>query len=135
MVGINLEVGTIYGRAKIGKDSTYSFDRDELRDLRKLHKNRTARWVFESERGGHMSMDTPARVIKEAAELAQIPENLAHPHALRHAAGYFLITGAPTARRTSCARRLGYQQKRYEPQAWSADLGVQTNIGPACIPL
>jgi hypothetical protein len=30
---------------------------------------------------------------------------------------------------------MGYQQKRYEPQGWSADQHVQTNIGPACIPL
>ena len=30
-------------------------------------------------------------VIKEATELAKVPENLAHPHALRHAAGYSLI--------------------------------------------
>ena len=43
------------------------------------------------QRGGHVSMDTLARVIKEAAGLAKIPENLAHPHVLRHAAGYFLI--------------------------------------------
>jgi len=89
---INLDEGTIYvRRQKMGKDSTHSFDRDEVRDLRKLHKDRTGPWVFESERGGHVSMDTLARVIKEAAALAKIPENLAHPHALRHAAGYFLI--------------------------------------------
>ena len=38
--------------------------RDELAALRKLHKDRTGPWVFESERGGHVSMDTLARVIK-----------------------------------------------------------------------
>jgi hypothetical protein len=29
----------------------------------------------------------------------------------------------------------GYQQKRYEPHGWSASQHVQTEIGPACIPL
>jgi integrase len=60
---INLDEATIYvRRQKMGKDSTHSFDRDEVRDLRKLHKDRTGPWVFESERGGHVSMDTLARV-------------------------------------------------------------------------
>jgi integrase len=89
---INLDEGTLYvRRRKMGKDSSHSMDRDELSALRKLHKDRTGPWVFESERGGPCSVDTLARVIKEAAVLAKVPENLAHPHALRHAAGYFLV--------------------------------------------
>lgn len=96
---INLDEGTLYvRRRKMGKDSTHSFDRDELRDLRKLHKDRSGPFVFESERGGHASVDTLARIIKEAGELAKLPENLAHPHALRHAAGYFLINNGVDVR-------------------------------------
>jgi integrase len=88
---INLDEGTItIERKKAGNSSTHSFDRDELRDLRKLHKARSGPFVFESERGGPVSHDVLVRIVKEASVLANIPEYLAHPHALRHAAGYYL---------------------------------------------
>lgn len=96
---INLEEGSLLvRRRKMGKDSTHTFERDELRDLRRLYKASKGPWVFESERGGHVSPDTLARVINEAGELAKTPEDLRHPHALRHAAGYSLINEGNDAR-------------------------------------
>jgi integrase len=92
---INLDQGTLYvRRAKMGKDSTHSLDRDELRDLRKLHRLRTGPWVFESERGGPLSVDAIQRLVRDAGEAINLPFP-AHPHQLRHAAGYYL-TNADT---------------------------------------
>src|SRR5690242_13136827 len=66
---INLDEGTIYiKRRKFGKDSVHTMDRDELRDLRRLHKDRSGPFVFESERGGAaVSHDVLVRVVKEAS--------------------------------------------------------------------
>ena len=88
---INLDEGTLYvHRKKMGNDSTHTMDRDELRDLRKLHKERTGLYVFESERGGPLSVDSLQVIVREAGKLAKLPVET-HPHMLRHAAGYHLI--------------------------------------------
>jgi type 1 fimbriae regulatory protein FimB/type 1 fimbriae regulatory protein FimE len=50
---LNLDEGTItVRRRKMGKDSTHTMDRDELRDLRKLRRDTNNPYVFTSERGG-----------------------------------------------------------------------------------
>jgi integrase len=54
---LNLDEGTILvRRKKMGKNSTHSMDRDELRDLRKLQRGTNSPYVFTSERGGPFSV-------------------------------------------------------------------------------
>jgi type 1 fimbriae regulatory protein FimB len=54
---LNLDEGTItVRRRKMGKDSTHSMDRDELRDLRKLWRETNSPYVFTTERGGPLSV-------------------------------------------------------------------------------
>jgi integrase len=87
----DLDSGTLHiRRAKGGKDGTHTLDRDELRDLRKLRKAAGGIFVFETERGGPLSVDSLQRIVKEAGHVAGLDIE-AHPHMLRHAAGYFLI--------------------------------------------
>jgi type 1 fimbriae regulatory protein FimB/type 1 fimbriae regulatory protein FimE len=88
---IDLANGTMFvRRAKNGKDNTHSLDKDELRDLRKLRKDVTGIYVFETERGGPLNVDTLAYICREAGEAAGLPVSV-HPHTLRHSAGYCLI--------------------------------------------
>ena len=55
---VDLEQGVIHiARVKGSNDSTHSLDRDELRDLRKLRQQVTGLYVFETERGGPLSVD------------------------------------------------------------------------------
>jgi integrase len=87
---IDLEAGTIHvARLKGSVDSTHTMDRDELRDLRKLRREVTGLFVFETERGGPLSVDAVQYVVREAGRLAGLDVE-AHPHMLRHAAGYML---------------------------------------------
>ncbi len=87
---IDLDQGVIHvARVKGGKHSTHSLDRDELRDLRKLRQQVTGLYVFETERGGQLSVDALQYIVREAGKLAKLDVE-AHPHMLRHAAGYML---------------------------------------------
>jgi type 1 fimbriae regulatory protein FimB/type 1 fimbriae regulatory protein FimE len=87
---IDLETGTIHvARLKGSIDSTHTMDRDELRDLRKLRREVTGLYVFETERGGPLSVDAIQYIVREAGRLAGLDVE-AHPHMLRHAAGYML---------------------------------------------
>jgi type 1 fimbriae regulatory protein FimB len=87
---VDLHAGTIHiDRLKGSKDSTHTMDRDELRDLRKLRQQSTGLYTFETERGGPMSSDAVQYIVREAGKLAKLAVE-AHPHMLRHAAGYFL---------------------------------------------
>jgi type 1 fimbriae regulatory protein FimB/type 1 fimbriae regulatory protein FimE len=87
---VDLEAGVLHvARVKGSKDSTHSLDRDELRDLRKLRQQVTGLYVFETERGGPLSVDTLQYIVREAGKLAKLDVE-AHPHMLRHAAGYCL---------------------------------------------
>jgi integrase len=89
---LNLDDGTIaVRRRKMGKDSTHSMDRDELRDLRKIRRETNSPYVFTTERGGPLSVRALQYIVAEAGKAAGLPEELVHPHALRHAAGFFLI--------------------------------------------
>lgn len=95
---VDLANGTFYvRRVKRGNNSTHSLDRDELHALRKLRKEATGAFVFESERGGPISVDTLALICKHAAADAGI-EGPCNPHALRHAAGYALINDGTDVR-------------------------------------
>jgi type 1 fimbriae regulatory protein FimB/type 1 fimbriae regulatory protein FimE len=85
---LNLDEGTItVRRRKMGKDSTHTMDRDELRDLRKLWRATNSSYVFTTERGGPLSVRALQYIVAEAGKQAGLPEELSHPHALRHATG------------------------------------------------
>ena len=88
----DLDNGTLeVHRAKSGRNSAHTLDRDELRDFRRLKREAgNSLFVFETERGGPLSVDSLQRIVKEAGEAAELDVD-AHPHMLRHAAGYFLI--------------------------------------------
>jgi type 1 fimbriae regulatory protein FimB len=87
---LDLEAGTLHvARCKGSKDSTHTMDREELRDLRRLRQSVAGLYVFETERGGPLSFDALQRLVREAGALAKLHVE-AHPHMLRHAAGYML---------------------------------------------
>ena len=63
---------------------------DEMRALRKLHRNYPAdTYVFVSERGGPISPIGFHRLIQRLGEAAKMPFPI-HPHMLRHACGFKL---------------------------------------------
>jgi integrase len=87
---VDLDAGVLHvARVKRSRDSTHSLDRDELRDLRKLRQQVTGLYVFETERGGPLSVDALQYIVRAAGKLAKL-DVAAHPHMLRHAAGYML---------------------------------------------
>lgn len=95
---VDLERGTLHvARAKGGRISTHTMDRDELRDLRKLRDKASTDFVFATERGGPLSVDALQYIVREAGELAGLPLAV-HPHMLRHAAGYALANAGTDTR-------------------------------------
>jgi site-specific recombinase XerD len=87
---VDLDAGVLHvARVQGSKDSTHSLDRDELKDRRKLRQQVTGFYVFETERGGPLSSDALQYIVREAGTLAKLDVE-AHPHMLRHAAGYML---------------------------------------------
>jgi integrase len=95
---LDLDAGTLQlARAKGGNTSNHTLDRDELRDLRKLRKEVQGLYVFETERGGPLSVDALQYICREAGKLAGLGDAV-HPHQLRHAAGYALINGGTDVR-------------------------------------
>jgi integrase len=78
------------GRAKGGKTSTHTVARDDLSALRKMRKATNGPWVFETERGGPLSVDSMQYIVRAAGVLAGLGDEI-HPHMLRHGAGYALI--------------------------------------------
>src|SRR6266700_2787921 len=87
---VDLGAGVLHlARVKGSKDSTHSLDRDELKDLRKLRQQVAGLYVFETERGGPLSVDALQYIVREAGTLAKLDVE-AHPHMLRHAAGSML---------------------------------------------
>jgi type 1 fimbriae regulatory protein FimB len=55
-----------------------------------MRKATNGPWVFETERGGPLSVDAMQYIVREAGKLAGLGDEL-HPHMLRHGAGYALI--------------------------------------------
>jgi integrase len=78
------------GRVKGGNTSTHTVARDDLSALRKMRKATNGPWVFETERGGPLSVDAMQYIVREGGKLAGLGDEL-HPHMLRHGAGYALI--------------------------------------------
>ena len=78
-------------RVKQGTPSTHPIMGDELRALRKLHRDQQPKspFVFTSERDSPLSTAGFARMIQRAGIAAGL-DFKAHPHMLRHACGYAL---------------------------------------------
>jgi integrase len=76
-------------RLKGGNDGTHTLEPDTVRLLKRLKAESDSPYVFVSERGGPMSVDAVQLIVKRAGELAGL-EFQAHPHQLRHAAGFAL---------------------------------------------
>ena len=78
-------------RVKQGTPSTHPIQGDELRALRRLHREQDPKspFVFTSERGTPFATAGFARMIERAGVEAGLGFK-AHPHMLRHACGYAL---------------------------------------------
>lgn len=78
-------------RVKRGTPSTHPIMGDELRALRRLHREQEPKspFVFTSERGAPFTTAGFARMIERAGEAAGLGFK-AHPHMLRHACGFTL---------------------------------------------
>jgi type 1 fimbriae regulatory protein FimB/type 1 fimbriae regulatory protein FimE len=78
-------------RVKRGTPSTHPIMGDELRALRRLHREQEpkAPFVFTSERGAPFTTAGFARMVERVGVAAELPFK-AHPHMLRHACGYAL---------------------------------------------
>ena len=78
-------------RVKQGTPSTHPILGDELRALRRLHREQEPKspFVFTSERGAPFTTAGFARMIERAGRAAKLSFK-AHPHMLRHACGYAL---------------------------------------------
>jgi integrase len=78
-------------RVKQGTPSTHPILGDELRALRRLHREQEPKspFVFTSERSAPFTTAGFARMIERAGKVAKLSFK-AHPHMLRHACGYAL---------------------------------------------
>jgi integrase len=78
-------------RVKQGTPSTHPILGEELRALRRLHREQEPKspFVFTSERGAPFTTAGFARMIERAGKAAKVSFK-AHPHMLRHACGYAL---------------------------------------------
>ena len=95
---INFEQAEIFvERLKGSNSSMQEIEGDELRELRKLRRAYPSdRFVFVSERGGPMSVDSFQYLLKRCGKEAGLPFQ-AHPHRLRHGFGHYMVnTGVNT---------------------------------------
>lgn len=77
-------------RVKNGIPSQHPLGKEEVRQLRQLHRsNGESRFVFHSERGGPMSERTVHAIVQRAGREAGFQFDV-HPHMLRHARGFKL---------------------------------------------
>jgi len=78
-------------RVKRGTPSTHPIQGDELRALRRLQREQEPKspFVFTSERGAPFTTAGLARMVERAGKAAGLGFK-AHPHMLRHAAGFAL---------------------------------------------
>jgi integrase len=86
-------------RAKNGKPATHPIRGDELRALRRLHRDapKSSSFVFVSERGGPFTTDSFNWLVKRAGQKAGLPFQV-HAHMLRHACGYALANAGHDTR-------------------------------------
>ena len=85
-------------RKKRGRSPRHPIRGDELRALRRLHKEQDPKsaFVFVSERGAPFTRDSFNWMVKRAGKKADLPFQV-HAHMLRHSTGYKLANdGADT---------------------------------------
>jgi integrase len=90
---IDLKAGKIVvTRQKGGVGGEQNLAREDWRALRQLRKeaDENTTHVFLSERGDPLTPDAFAKQLAAIGKRAGIDRRLAHPHALRHAAGHHL---------------------------------------------
>jgi type 1 fimbriae regulatory protein FimB len=76
-------------RLKGSKDPVHTLEPDTVRSLRKAKSESDGQYVFRSERGGPLSVDTVQSIVARAGRVAELGVQC-HPHMLRHACGFFL---------------------------------------------
>jgi type 1 fimbriae regulatory protein FimB/type 1 fimbriae regulatory protein FimE len=85
-------------RVKKGTPATHPLRGDEMRALRKLHRESPASpFVFTSERGAPFTTAGFAKMIERAGSAAGL-DFKAHPHMLRHACGFALANAGHDTR-------------------------------------
>jgi integrase len=104
-------------RVKQGTPSTHPILGDELRALRRLQREQDPKppLVFTSERGTPFTTAGFARMIERAGKEAKLGFKV-HPHILRHAYGYELVS--PMRRRTRCEPGLPQGLPRRCEERW-----------------
>lgn len=88
---VNLKESRLWvHRLKNGLSTDHPIAGDELRAIKRYLATRkdSLPWLFVSERGGQMTRQAVAYVVKELASRACLPN--VHPHTLRHSCGYAL---------------------------------------------
>jgi integrase len=87
-------------RLKGGIESVHPIMGDELRALRKLHREQEPKspFVFTSERNGPLTRFAVAKMIEKAGKDAKLGDHV-HFHQLRHACGYALADAGHDTRR------------------------------------
>lgn len=109
---ISLDTGKIYiSRLKGSDNSVHVMEPDEVRLLKQLQKQQPDNtFVFLSERGSPMTADNFLRLIKRLGKQAGFDFN-AHPHQLRHGAGYELVNSGASTRQIQ--QFLGHKNLRH----------------------
>ena len=111
---IDFNAATIHvTRKKRGLPATHQVRGDELRALRKLHKEQEPKsaFVFTSERGGApFTRDSFNWMVKRAGRKAGLPFQV-HAHMIRHATGYKLANAGKDTR--SIQGYLGHKDIRH----------------------
>jgi len=113
-------------RLKNGSPSTHPIEGDELRQLRRLHREYLdAPFIFTTERGGPLTRSTVSKLLSRAGQEAGLPFPV-HPHMLRHSTGYYLANkGVPTRTIQAYLGHKSIQHTvRYTELASSAFMGL-----------
>jgi integrase len=84
-------------RLKGSKDTVHTLEPDTVRSLRKARLESDGQYVFRSERGGPLSVDTVQSIVARAGKVAGLGVRC-HPHMLRHACGFFLAEAGTDTR-------------------------------------
>ena len=98
---VDLDDARIYiRRLKGSRSGEHPLNGDEIRALRRLHREQggRGRWVWQSERGTPMSKAAISKMIERLGERV-LPELKIHPHMMRHSCGYALAERCIDTRR------------------------------------
>ena len=109
---LDLDNGTMHvQRVKGSLSTTHYLTAREIRLLKRLRSaQEPGAYVFQSRQGGPITTRTMHNVVREAGELAKL-DIPAHPHMLRHGAGFALANAGKDTR--SLQDYLGHKQIRH----------------------